>query len=216
MGRLLLVFVLVVALGFAGLAGYRLLRSGIEAEVYRARLEEIASDYQSLREQYNEAVQRTAVTELVVEDGRLRVAIRSAAGEIRSFDTPYDPTREIYVDYAVLDGRLWIRRVFDEDTPPGRGLVIDPGLAHVDWNADPESHGKAAYRSLAEGRWIVSVTGDGSLGLAPSPARERPELAPPPQIRRYEPIEGEVDDSLRAVGPGEALRALAAQLGMAD
>jgi len=216
MRRLLLTGLLVLAFGLSGITGYQLLRSGIEAEVYRARLEEVAGDYAQLRQQYNEAVQRTAVTELVVEDGSLRVAVRTAAGEVRSFDTPYDPAREIYVDYAVLDGRLWIRRVFDEDTPPGQGLLIDPGLAHVDWSADPESHGKAAYRALAEGRWVVSVTGDGSLGLAPSPAGERPELAPPPPVRRYEPVEGEVDDALRAVGPGEALRALAVQIGAVD
>lgn len=199
---------------FAGLEGYRLVQSGIEAEVYRARLEEVAHDYEELRTQYNEAVRRTAVTELVVEDGRLRVAIRDVTGEIKSFDTPYDPSQEIYVDYVVLEGRLWIRRVFDESTPPERGLVIDPGLAEVDWDADPEGHGKAAYRELTEGRWVVSVTGDGSLGLARAGNGQRAELTPAPPIRSYEPVESEVIDALRAVGPVEAVRALAVQLGV--
>ena len=214
--RVLLTTILLAASAVGGFGGYQLLRSGIEAEVYRSRLEEVTGDYEELRSRFNEAVKRTAVTELVVEDGRLRVAIRNATGEIESFDTPYDPSQEIYVDYVVLDGRLWIRRIFDESTPPEHGLVIDPGLADVDWGADPEGHGKAAYRELAEGRWVVSVTGDGSLGLARAENGARAELAPAPPVRSYEPVDSEVGDALSGVGPIEAVRALAVQLGVGD
>jgi hypothetical protein len=210
--RTLLLLVFAAALGIAGLAGYQLLRIGLAADVYRARLEETVRDYETLRGQYNEAVSRTAVTELVVEDGKLAVAIRDAGGNIRRIDTPYDPSREIYVDFVVLDGRLWIRRVFDDRTPPEQGLLIDPALAQVDWNADEAAHGKAAYRALSPGRWVVTVTGDGSLGLGRSPGDAPALLAPPPAVREYEPIETQLDASLRELGPGEVLRALAQRL----
>jgi len=205
---------LVAILGVSGFAAYRLVRSDVEAAVYRSRLEEATRDYEALRESYNEAIRRTAVTELRVEDGVLSVAIRNAVGDVRVIETPYDPSREIYVDYAILDGRLWIRRIFDAATPPEAGLLIDPGLAHVDWDADPDGYGKAAYRSLAEGVWVVTATGDGSLGLARRRPGEVTELAPPPPVRTYEPLESAVDRRLGAIEPREAVRALAARLGL--
>jgi hypothetical protein len=207
---------LMAVLGLVGFAGYRLVRSDVEAAVYRSRLEEAARDYEVLRESYNEAIRRTAVTELSVEQGKLSVVIRNAVGDIRVIDTPYDPSREIYVDYAILDGRLWIRRVFDAVTPPEEGLVIDPDLADVDWDADPDGYGKAAYRSLAEGRWVVTASGDGSLGLGRRRSGDAAELAPPPSVRTYEPMERVVDAQLGSIRPREAVRALAAQLGIRD
>lgn len=204
---------LMAILGLTGFAGYRLLRSDIEAAVYRSRLEEVARDYELLRESYNEAIRRTAVTELRVEQGVLSVAIRNALGDVRIIETPFDPSREIYVDYAILDGRLWIRRIFDAKTPPEEGLLIDPELADVDWSADPDGYGKAAYRSLAEGLWVVTATGDGSLGLGRRRSGDVATLAPPPPVRTYEPLERVVDDQLGAIEPREALRALAARLG---
>jgi hypothetical protein len=207
---------LMAILGLAGFAGYRLLRSDVEATVYRSRLEQVARDYEALRESYNEAIRRTAVTELRVEKGVLSVAIRNAAGDVRIIDTPYDPSREIYVDFAILDGRLWIRRVFDAATPPEEGLLIDPDLADVDWDADPDGHGKAAYRSLGEGRWVVTATGEGSLGLGRRRSGDAAELAPPPPVRSYEPMQRVVDAQLGAIQAREAVQALAAQLGIHD
>lgn len=204
--------VLAGAAALGGLAAWRLLQSDVEARVYRARLEALAADYETLRGRYNEAVRRTAVTELRVEGGKLSVVVRDASGAERVIETPYDPTREVYVDFAILNGRLWIRRVFDGRTPPEQGLVIDPDLAEVDWSADPTTYGKAAYRSLNEGRWVVSVTGDGSLGLAAWQDDGLPELSPPPPVRDYEPLEESVDARLQAIRPAEALRALAARL----
>jgi hypothetical protein len=203
-------------LGLGGFAGYQLVRSDVEAAVYRSRLEEAARDYEALRDSYNEAIRRTAVTELRVEQGVLSVAIRNAVGDVRIIETPYDPSREIYVDYAILDGRLWIRRVFDAATPPEKGLLIDPELADVDWEADPDGYGKAAYRSLAEGRWVITATGDGSLGLGRRRSGDTAELAPPPIVRTYEPLESAVDRKLGAIEPREAVQALAAQLGLRD
>ncbi len=212
MKKLAFLLTLLALGGLAALTGWRLFQSDLEAEIYRARLEALAGDYGHLRDRYNEAVRRTAVTELQVADGRLTVAIRDATGAERLIETPFDPRREIYVDFAILDGRLWIRRVFDADTPPNEGLVIDPGLAEVDWSSDPEGFGKAAYRSLDEGRWVVSVSGDGSLGLAWSDGEHAAELSPPPPIRSFEPIEESVDERLDAIQPGEVVRSIYARL----
>ena len=204
-----LVFVLCVAVACVG--AYRLIEARVASDIFRARLAELTQSYDALRDQYDEAVRRTAVTELVVRDGELFVSIRTAAGELQTIATPYDPRDEIYVDYAVVDGRLWIRRVFDAGTAPDAALVIDPSLRWVDWEAAGALHGKAAYRSLGEGRWIVTVTGDGSLGLARAESDEPMPLAAAPRIRRYDPIEQEVRDAMAAFEPGEVLRAVTAQ-----
>jgi hypothetical protein len=208
----LLSIALLAGLAAAGLAGYRLFESTLAAEVYRARLAELAADNEALRRVYNEAVSRTAVTELRVEDGKLSVVIRTAEGELEVLPAPYDPSTEIYVDFVVVDGRLWIRRVFDSSTPPEQGMVIDPRFAHVDWNTEAASHGKAAYRSLSEGSWVVDVSGDGSLGLARREGDEPLALSPPPPVREYEPVESVVDDALAEIGPAEALRVLGERL----
>jgi hypothetical protein len=202
-------FVLFLGICFVG--AYRLVEAQVAADVYGARLAELARDYDQLRAQYDEAVRRTAVTELQVRDGALFVSIRTLAGERRTIPTPYDPSSEIYVDYVVVDGRLWIRRVFDAATPPEEALVIDSDLRQVDWEAEGALHGKAAYRALGEGRWVVTVTGDGSLGLARAGVEEPLALATAPPIRRYDPVEDEVGDAMGGFGPGEVLRALTAQ-----
>jgi hypothetical protein len=134
------------------------------------------------------------------------VAIRDASGAVRTIETPFDPSREIYVDFVVLDGRLWIRRVFDDRTPPEQGVLIDPALAEIDWSEDEAAHGKATYRALGPGRWIVSVTGDGSLGLARSlrtrPASSRPAAGArlPADRRRAQSTLGELGPQ-RCCGP---------------
>ena len=146
------------------LVGYLFFERQVAAEVYRDRLAEISGEYEQLRERYNTAISKTAVTELEVAGGVLTVRVRDAGGVIREIPTELDPSGEIYVDYVVLDGRLWIRRVFDANTPPAEALVIDPELADIEWPTGELAHGKAVYRSLDEGRWMVTVTGNGSLG----------------------------------------------------
>jgi hypothetical protein len=207
-----LTLVLLLLVAAAAFATYRLLEASLAADVYRERLALLSRDYEQLRGQYNDAVRRTAVTELRVEDGKLSVVVRTAAGELRSFETPYDPSREIYVDYVVLDGRLWIRRLFDDRTPPGDGMTIDPQLVDIDWQAIEAGHGKAAYRALGAGRWVVDVTGDGSLGLARRDPEASVELAPAPPIREFQPLDDEVAAELGAIRVDEAFRALARQL----
>jgi len=195
--------VTVLVLAAAGVAGYRFVRADLAAGVYRQRLQTLATDYERLRGNYNQAIRRTAVTELDVEDGRLTVRVRSAAGVLEELPTPYDPNGEIYVDYVVLDGRLWIRRVFDSRTPPGEGLVIDPDIASIDWDDEDVQHGKAVYRRLGEGRWVVTVTGQGSLGLARLPDGEQAELIEAPEIREYAEEADEADQAVRGIGPRE-------------
>jgi len=207
MNRLVGFFLIVVLAGF-GWQGFRLLEARVAAEIYRERLAELVEGYEKLRSDYNEAVLRTAVTELRVADGAVEVSIRTAQGVLQTIPTPYDPERELYVDYVVLDDRLWIRRVFDEDTPPGSGVVIDPSLVKVDWRAKGAAHGKAAYRKLDPGRWVVTVTGDGSLGLAPSTNGEPTELSGPPSVRDYPQVEESVRDALATLGPREVLEKL--------
>ena len=207
MNRLVGFFLIVVLAGF-GWQGFRLLEARVAAEIYRERVVELVASYEKLRSEYNEAVLRTAVTELLVADGSVEVSIRTAEGVLRTIPTPYDPDRELYVDYVVLDDRLWIRRVFDEDTPPGSGVVIDPSLVKVDWHAKGALHGKATYRKLDPGRWVVTVTGDGSLGLARSTNGEPAELSGPPPVRDYPQVEDSVRDALAALGPREVLEKL--------
>ncbi|MDJ0849830.1 MAG: hypothetical protein QNK04_15785, partial [Myxococcota bacterium] len=100
----LLALVLLALLALTGFAGFRVLESQLAADVYQARLAELAADHEALRSLYNEAVRRTAVTELRVEDGTLAVVIRTAEGELQTLPSPYDPRNEIYVDYVVADG----------------------------------------------------------------------------------------------------------------
>ncbi len=204
--RLLSVGLFTALLGGGGYVGYRAMRSDIAADVYRQRLEELAGEYESLRTTFNEAVRRTAVTELLVQDGRLSVVIIDAQGQRTTIETILDPSSEIYVDYVVIDGRLLIRRVFDSYTPPMSAIVLDAELEFVDWNDPRAQEGKAVYRALQEGRWIVSATGNGALGLVrlgDVGSTEPVELTPAPPVRDFEEILEELDTSIREIGPGD-------------
>lgn len=207
-----------------GVVGLRLARSDAAERVYRARLESLAGDYESLRESYNDAVRRTAVTELVVKDGTVTALVRTAHGAIAEIPTGADPSREVYVDFALLDGRVWIRRVFDAGTRPEDATVIDPRLADIDWERgeagagepgeEPGSAsratpiGQAVYRTLGEGRWVVRVSGDGALGLERVPADAVVSLSEAPPVRSFEEIAHEVDARVDEVGWREALGAV--------
>lgn len=192
----------------AAYLGYRVLRADIEAAIYRDRLSALAKDYESLRGRYNNAVKQSAVTELVVKDNRLSVEVRNREGIIKSIDTPLDPSREVYVDYAVVGGRLLIRRVFDARTAPDQGMLIDGDLAAVDWNSPDASHGKAVYRTLGEGRWTISVSGNGALNLAKNESPEPAALIVAPPLRSYEEELAGVDAQLDDIGLGDIWRSV--------
>lgn len=194
------------AIVLAAWTQYRLVESRIAAEVYRDRLLTLNDQYESLRHIYNQAVRRTAVTELVVENGHLAVVIRTMEGVNKRFATPFDPNDEIYVDYAVVDGRLWIRRVFDARTPPQHGLVIDPFKEHIKWADSQVAYGKAVYRQLTEGRWVVTVTGDGSLGLRPADPEQDTTLVSTPKVSDYPQIEKEISHSIDQIRVSDVIR----------
>ena len=186
----------------------RLTRAQIKAEIYRGQLEELAGSYAELTDLYNTAVRRTAVTDLIVQGDDLRVRIRDASGAERIIQTPFDPSGEIYVDFVVVNGRLWLRRVFDRHTPPSEALVIDPSADDPDWGASEASVGKAVYRSLADGVWTVTVTGDGSLGLRRSDGREPVLLTYAPEIRDFEEMERDAEAAQPRVTLSAFLRAM--------
>lgn len=197
-----------VLVAAAVVATYQFAKSRVTVDVYRERLETLSGEYETLRKTYNEAVKRTAVTELLVEDGHLCVAIRTSDGQEKIVNTPYDPSGEIYVDCVVLEGRLWIRRVFDERTKPEDGTVIDPKLVNVNWQDQSARYGKAIYRSLSEGRWLVTVTGDGSLGLVKASPNDQVTLSPPPPVREYPQIEKEITDAVDEVTATQVIKRL--------
>ena len=186
-------------------SGYFWLRSRIAVAVYRNRLDELSTSYESLRGRYNEAVSKTAVTELVVRDGKLSVNIRTIEGVVRSLPAPFDPAGEIYVDYVVIAERLWIRRIFDDKTPPSQGMLIDPELANLKWDMESMPCGKAVYRRLEEGRWLITVTGDGALGLAKIADDAGVILAAAPPVRDYSKIHARIRRELDAISPWEMI-----------
>lgn len=191
-----------------GVVGLRLARVDAAERVYRQRLEALAGDYETLRADYNRAVRRTAVTELVVKDGTVTALVRSAHGAIAEVPTSADPSKEVYVDFALVDGRVWIRRVFDAGTRPADATVIDPRLADVDWDGPTASVGQAVYRTLGEGRWVVKVSGDGALGLERVSDDAVVSLSEAPEVRSFDEVQAEVEDRVGKVGWREALSAV--------
>lgn len=191
-----------------GVVGLRLAKSDAAERVYRERLETMAGDFESLRGEYNKAIRRTAVTELVVADGSVTALVRSAHGTVAEVPTSADPSKEVYVDFALVDGRVWIRRVFDSGTRPSDATVIDPRLADVDWEGLNASVGQAVYRTLGEGRWVVRVSGDGALGLERVADDAVVSLSEAPEVKTFEEIQGEVNARVDAVGWREALGAV--------
>ncbi|MEN0021180.1 MAG: hypothetical protein AAF747_09885 [Planctomycetota bacterium] len=199
--------VLAVIVG-VGVLSMEIARARVEREVYKTRLADLHLEFDALVERYNRAVRRSAVTELVVEDGELDVSVRSSAGELRRIETDADPSREVYVDFAVVNGRIWVRRVFDETTAPSDATLIDPELAEIDWESEEASHGQAVYRSLSEGRWVVSVSGSGAMQLVPSPIDGPADLVAPPRVASFEELEAEARREVGELGWIEMIRAL--------
>ena len=198
--------VVLVLLGGVGFVGYRWAATKVEVDIYRDRLAGLSNEYESLRGMYNEAVRKTAVTELIVKGGKLSLAIRTVEGVDRLIETPFDPAEEIYCDYVLLDGRLWIRRVYDSLTPPSEGLVIDDNLAHMNWDDPMARYGNAVYRSLTEGRWVVTVTGDGSLGLAKANGVSVPMHSGPMPVRDYDQLEKQISEDISRVTVADVLK----------
>ncbi|MEM8494381.1 MAG: hypothetical protein AAF663_03225 [Planctomycetota bacterium] len=186
------------------LLGYQVAKDSVTASIYRDRLVALQEQHRALTDRYNAAVTRAAVTELVVADAAVAVVVRGHDGVLERIDTPFSAEDEVFIDYAVLDGKLWIRRVFDEHTPPRDGTLIDPALAKIDWDDARAEHGKIAYRSLTDGRWVVSVSGDGSVGLKKVNEDTTVELVSKPDVEEFSPV-AEAEADAAKVGVGDVI-----------
>ena len=196
------------ATALVGFIALRYAKADAANTLYQTRLRDLSSEYESLRSQYNQAVRQTAVTELVVKDRSVSVQVRTIEGAVETIETDANADEEIYVDFALLDGRLWIRRVFDANTPPSQATLINPKLASIDWDHENALVGQAVYRRLGEGRWVVNTSGDGALALTRVPEDQIVNLAPPPEIGDFDEIQSEVDDQLDRVSWRDALAAV--------
>ena len=196
--RALIAVALLACASVAMTMQYQSMRSGIEADIYRQRLEALARDYASLRTTFNEAVRRTAVTELIVRGNALSVRVRTATGVEQELPTAFNPSTEIYVNYIVSNGRLWVRSIYYRATGPQGELVIDPAMGSIEWTE--QDYGLAVYRPLTEGRWIISVTGGGALGLKRLPLEDDPPaLAATPPVRSYDQMQEEIDAQVGSI-----------------
>ena len=184
------------AVAVVGFVGLRFAKADAANMVYQDRLRDLSTNYESLRSQYNQAVRQTAITELIVKDRKVTVQVRTIEGAQETIETACDADKEIYVDFALIEGRLWIRRVFDADTPPSRATVINPKLVKVDWDSEGALVGQAIYRQLGEGRWVVKAGGDGALALTQVPEDQIVNLSPPPTIKAFEEVQSQVDEEL--------------------
>ena len=194
-------------LGAVAVLGYRVARDHVAADVYLERYEALNDEHNDLIDQYNQAVTRTAVTELVVAEGKVQVHVRTADGKVEVHDVAADPANAIYVDYVVKNGRLLSRRVFDSRSVPDDAGVIDSQLLDIDWSDPGVRHGKAIYRQLTDGRWIVTVSGDGSLSLVQVDPGVEVQLLASPEVREYDPVE-ETRRAIQEIRPAEVLRRL--------
>lgn len=187
-----------------GYMGYQVLHNRVAAQVYEERLVELNADYGKLAGQYNQAVTRTAVTELEVDGDAVYVTVRTADGEIDRQAVDVNPANDIYVDYVMKNGRLLIRRVFDSTRAPDDAGAIDSKLLNIDWNDPSISHGQAIYRKLSQGRWIVAVSGSGALTLAKVNPLDEVQLMKAPQISAFNPVE-ETAEEIEKIGPADVL-----------
>ncbi len=197
----------IILLITAGGAGYVAIRANLESEIYRDRLRELVEEYDRLEARHQEAIRKSAVTELLVDQDGLSILIRTAEGVLKQVSTPFNPDHEIYLDYLRLEDRLWIRRVFDNETPPSQAVVVDPAFADIDWlTRDEHEYGQAVYRRLSEGRWIVTATGSGALGLTRISDSAQFEIVSPPPVRDFSEIEEAARKETDRIGPIEVVR----------
>ena len=177
--------------------GWRMGQTTAKAKWYRAELaaltehhQQLRNDHMALAKQYNQAITHTAVTEVVVKDGQLSIALMGLTGELDRVDLPFNAREEIFFDFVVVDGRLMPRRVFELNKQP---VQLDEKLAHINWH-DAATKGLAVYRAFPmDGRWKVSISGNGALGLSPVSPGERLELHPAPQLDAFAPADYEAD-----------------------
>ena len=209
---------LVGVIAICAVALWRQSRGNIVAGIYRQRLEEVSARYQELRGQYNEVVRKTAVTELVVDGGRVSVVVRTAAGIVETIPTHLNADQEVHVEYLVLDGKLWIRRVYTLSDPDSAGqaaasvAMINPSLAQPPWSTDSTLKGLSVFRkNLTPGRWVVTTTGNAALDLKKLPEGQCSQLASPPPVRDFPAMEAQIRDEVARLGVMDIARNILAE-----
>jgi len=194
-----------VLVGVAGLLGYNLTANHMAADIYQQRIAVLSAEYEDLRGMSNEAIRKTAVTELVVKNGALSVSVPMPDGTRKTVSTPFDPSDEIFCDFIQIEGRLWIRRMYTEHIAPNQGLKLHEQFDFIDWDAYPKILGRALYRPLREGRWIVTVTGSGALDISKVDEDAQVELISAPRVQDYEQIRKELRAEIDKIGPGDVI-----------
>lgn len=207
LGHVMFVGVLALAL----LLGYNFARSTIAADFYRDRFHDELRRNEALRQSFNEVVRKNVVTELVVnEDDSVCVVFVDGNNEEKIVPTPFKKGAVVYVDFMMNDGRLYLRRLFDEKTAPADALVIDPQLQTVKTQPDSELFGNAPYARLNQrGRWVVNATHNGALELKKADdTAPREPIVRNLQVRDYKEIERDVNSKADEIGPQDVLNSL--------
>lgn len=201
-----LLLIACVVLTATAVVGYKWAKASMAKDIYRDRLVQAQANYQQLAQQYNQAITPRPVTELLVTEGNVCVIVRQGE-DIVTIPTPFNGyDSEIFVDYAYIDGRLLIRRVFDENTAANspQAVVIDPELVGVKWDSPGAQHGKIIYKNrMSDGRWIITVTGEGSLDLRKLADDEPIQLEDRPAIREFQPVDEQANRDAEAIGVGD-------------
>ncbi len=201
-------------LGLATLAGYQWAKASVAQDIYRDRLSHLQQDYQQLATQYNQAVTPRPVTELLVEEGIVCLAVRKGDGQVVRIPTTFNVRlNRVYVDYLLVDQRLMIFRAFEFNTvnavPPDKVVTIDPALLDLEGDLERVPFGKSlSCRNLPDGRYLISVTGDGSLGLKPVSADEPIQLTTHPPIKEFAPVDEQAHDEVESITFGDVWRSL--------
>ena len=201
---LLFAAITLLALLVVSAVGFAFIKQQAVTNIYRDRLHQLSAEYEDLRGQYNDAVRKAAVTELVVEQGTLSVHLVDVHGRNRVLTTDVDPELPVYVDYLVQHDRLWVRSVYDASRSPQDAMILDEAYRDIDWEDPATRYGLVAYRKLTEGRWVVTATQNGALALVP--AGDTPvELVPPPPMLDFKTVDQEVAADLDRLSIGDVL-----------
>ncbi len=198
-----------IAIGAAVTAVYSMGRNQVVEGIYREKLSEVVEAHEKLRTRYESAMKKTIVTEIEVKGGEVNLLVRSVEGVVKRIPTDLDPRDEVFVDYLVIDDRLLIRRVYGDKTPPAEGVAIDPELVDVDWDDESIQRGQSIYRGkLTEGRWLVTMTGNGALDLTKAEGETPPLVAGPPTIKKFEEVTDEINAEVETVKTTEVIEKL--------
>ncbi|MEO1335603.1 MAG: hypothetical protein AAFV29_08155, partial [Myxococcota bacterium] len=82
-------------------------------------------------------------------------------------------------------------------------------LIDVDWSNAQVKRGVTVYRGgLTDGRWLISVSGNGALDLVKAEGPTPELMAGPPVIRKFDGMTQQLDRRLARVQTGEILQRL--------